>query len=340
MASQPKEIKIAWYRTKLSREALARVNERSDALGWAQAGGHVALLLLTATAAWVSIGRLPLAVTLLLFLLHGTCYAFLLNGFHELCHKTVFKTPRLNQIFLNLYSFLGWYNPVLFWASHQEHHKYTLHPPYDQEVLLPVRLTLVSFLKSSLIDPWDFVSRLRAYVRLSLGRLEGEWEQALFPANATAQRQALFGWARLHLAGHALLGIVSLALGWWQIPLLVTLAPFYGGWLLYLCNNTQHVGLMDNVPDFRLCSRTILLHPALRFLYWHMNYHTEHHMYAAVPCYRLAELHALIEHDLPPCPRGLVATWRQIGAILQRQQADPTYQYRAELPPSSAAPVG
>ena len=43
---------------------------------------------------------------------HGTFYAFLLNGFHELCHSTVFKTKSLNTLFLYVFSFLGWYNPV------------------------------------------------------------------------------------------------------------------------------------------------------------------------------------------------------------------------------------
>jgi fatty acid desaturase len=63
-----------------------------------------------------------------------------------------------------------------------------------------------------------------------------------------------------------------------------------------------------------------------------MNYHTEHHMYAAVPCYNLAKLHAAIRDDLPHCPSGLVETWKEIIAILKKQQLDPTYQYVAELP--------
>jgi fatty acid desaturase len=87
------------------------------------------------------------------------------------------------------------------------------------------------------------------------------------------------------------------------------------------------------VPDFRLCCRTILLNPFLQFLYWHMNYHTEHHMYAAVPCYKLGRLHRLIRAEIPCCPRGLRETWRQIGAILERQERDPGYQYVPELPP-------
>ena len=60
-------------------------------------------------------------------------------------------------------------------------------------------------------------------------------------------------------------------------------------------------------------------HPLVQFLYWHMNFHIEHHMYAAVPCYNLAKLHRAIQHDLPPTPVGIVATWQEIIAILRKQ---------------------
>ena len=132
--------------------------------------------------------------------------------------------------------------------------------------------------------------------------------------------------------GHALIVAVSIYFGLWLVPVLVTFAPFYGGWLLYLCNNTQHVGLQDHVADFRLCCWTILLDPFIGFLYWHMNYHTEHHMYAAVPCYHLAQLHEQIQADLPDCPSGLRETWKVINEILEKQKIDPQYQYVAELP--------
>jgi fatty acid desaturase len=63
-----------------------------------------------------------------------------------------------------------------------------------------------------------------------------------------------------------------------------------------------------------------------------MNYHIEHHMYAAVPFYRLGRLHKLIAPELPPTKKGLVATWRQIGDILKRQKLDSAYQFEAQLP--------
>ncbi len=57
----------------------------------------------------------------------------------------------------------------------------------------------------------------------------------------------MFTWARVILIGHALIVAVSLYFGWWMIPIVVTFAPFYGGCLQFLCNNTQHVGLQNAV---------------------------------------------------------------------------------------------
>jgi hypothetical protein len=55
-------------------------------------------------------------------------------------------------------------------------------------------------------------------------------------------------------------------------------------------------------------------------------------MYAAVPCYNLGKLHELIKADLPPSPKGLIATWKELLPILKRQKADPKYQYVTPLP--------
>jgi fatty acid desaturase len=335
MSAEQDKRRIVWYKTPLSREALAALNQRSDWKGLAQTLGHLGLLVLTGASAWYAAEHLPWPVLVVFLFLHGTVYAFLGNAFHELVHQTVFKTKALNPPFLNLISFLAWSNPVWFWASHQEHHKYTLHPPDDLEVVLPQELTLKSFLRSSFVNPWDFFYRLTHHLRLSRGYLRGEWEKSLFPPSAVALRRRLFAFARLTLLGHALIVVVSLYFGLWLVPVLITFAPFYGGCLQYLCNNTQHAGLQDNVPDWRLCTRTFLVNPVVQFLYWHMNYHIDHHMYAAVPCYNLGKLHQQIKHDLPHCPVGLVATWQAIIAIVKQQQINPQYQYVAELPAPS-----
>jgi fatty acid desaturase len=229
MVGEQRKTTINWYRSPVPREMLDALNQRSDVQGLLQTLGHLGLLTLTGAAAWYASVWLPWPVLVLILFLHGTFYAFLLNGFHELCHKTVFKTKWLNTLFLYVFSFLGWHNPVLFWASHQEHHKYTLHPPDDLEVLLPVKMTLGNFLRAAFVNPWGLVDTLKANIRLSRGRLEGEWENALFPASDAEGRRRLFTWARIFLFGHALLVVVSVALGLWLLPVLITLAPFYGG---------------------------------------------------------------------------------------------------------------
>ena len=326
------KLRVPWYRSRVSREDLRQLNQRSDLKGFLQTGGYLGLLTMTGSAAYFSVGRVPWPVVVLLFYFHGTCWQFLINGFHELVHDSVFKTKSLNVLFLRIFSFLGWYNHHQFWASHTEHHKYTLHPPDDLEVVLPQKHTIRGFLKAAFINPKGIYYSLKTQIRWARGKVQGEWETALFPESDSQKRRLLFNWARIVLLGHGAIIAISVVMHWWLLPVVITFAPFYGGGLHYLCNASQHVGLQDNVPDYRLCCRTITLNPFFEFLYWHMNYHTEHHMYAAVPCYNLRRLHELIKDDLPECPRGLYATWMQIGMILNRQKIDPTYQYAPALP--------
>ncbi len=324
--------KVAWYRSPVTREQLIALNQRSDFKGFVQTGGFLGLLALSGFAACYSVGRWPWPVVLLLFFIHGTFWRFILHGFHELVHNTVFKTKSLNLFFVRLFAFLIWYNHHQFWASHTEHHKYTLHPPDDLEVVLPADLTLTKFMLRYFVDPWGFFVVLYNNIVTAIGRPMRPWDRTLLANASPRERRAWINWSRFVLAGHGAIIAVAFATHWWYLAATVTFAPYYGGWLCYLCNNLQHSGLRDNVPDFRLCCRTITVNPFLEFLYWHMNYHTEHHMYAAVPCYNLPQLHRLIEADLPPCPKGLFQGWKVLAAILKKQKTDPAYQFCAQLP--------
>jgi fatty acid desaturase len=174
--------------------------------------------------------------------------------------------------------------------------------------------------------------RYKSWIQLSLGQFENDWQRTLFPDSKPARRREMINWARILLVGHTLIIAQAFVTGWWMLPVLITFAPFYGGVLLFLCNNTQHVGLQDEVEDYRLCTRTIYLNPIVQFLYWHMNYHIEHHMYAGVPCYKLQRMHKAIKHELPYTPNGLYETWRIIIGIMRRQKVEPTYEFVPDLP--------
>ncbi len=323
---------IDWYRTPIPKTEFKALHQKSDAKGAVQTLGYLAILSTTGLMAFYSFGHWPWAITAGLVFLHGMVSAFLINGVHELGHGTVFKTRRLNQVFCHVLAFFGWINHEMFQTSHIRHHRYTLHPPDDLEVVLPMRLMVRHFLQTGFINPIAIWWALKTTIRIARGKFEGEWELTLYPPDDANSRKVPVRWACFMLLGHGLIAAVSLATGHWIIPVLVSLTPCYGGWLFFLCNNTQHIGLQDNVPDFRLCCRTFTLSPVVRFLYWQMNYHTEHHMYAAVPCYNLTRLNALIRHDLPPCPHGLFQVWKQIATIQARQEKEPTYQHIAPLP--------
>ena len=201
---------------------------------------------------------------------------------------------------------------------------------------MPAQLTLMNFIRTGFVDPWGFCLTVKVHLEHSCGIIKGEWPNHLFPLEDRTKRRRLFWWARFLLAGHAAIVAISVYHELWLLPILTTGGVFYGGWLRYLCNGTQHSGLQDDVVDFRLCTRTVILKPLARFLYWHMNYHIEHHMFPAVPCYNLGRLHEVIKHDLPRSPRGLIMAWAEIIGIAKRQRIDPEYQYIPQLP----SPVG
>lgn len=326
---------ISWYRSPLPPGAMKQLHERSDGRAAVQTLGYLGILAVTATLAWTSLAWAAWWGTVLLVFLHGSVMAFLINGVHELGHGTVFKTKRWNNIFCHLLAFLGWINHEIFQSSHVRHHRYTLHPPDDLEVVLPIRFVVRDFLLHGLFSWNDCKVNVLGALRIARGSFRGEWELTLFPPDQPERRTAAVRWARILLAGHATLIAIALATGLWMLPLLFTAGSLYGGWLFWLCNNTQHVGLCENVADFRLCARTFTLNPVVRFVYWQMNYHIEHHMYAAVPCYNLGRLHELVKGDLPPTPRGLIGVWKEIARILRMQEVDASFQYSPPLPVSA-----
>lgn len=325
---------IKWYRSPLSKEDFKLLHQRSDALGLAQAVGFLSAYATTLCLALYSVEHWPWWVTILLVFTHGTVAAFLINGVHELTHGTVFRTKGLNEFFAQVFGFLAVINHEQFRISHARHHRYTLHKPDDIEVMLPMHIMIWDFLRLGFFYPRTAWLSVSSMIRVSLGIFQGDLELTIFSVDAPDKRAATIQWSRIMLIGHTVLLVISIYFHLWLLPVLITFRC-YGEWLAYLCNNSQHIGLQDDVPDFRLCCRTFTTNPVLQFLYWHMNYHTEHHMYAAVPCYRLGHLHRRIKHDMPPCTHGLIATWMQIAEIQMRQKKDPFYQYVALLPPTA-----
>ncbi len=334
--------RIHWYRCPIEPETLRELTERSDAKGWLQAGGHLAVAAGTgALAVYCFLAEMWLGFALALFA-HGTVASNLHYGCHELGHGTVFRTKRLNALFLRIYSVLAWWNHHEYGMSHTHHHLYTLHPRGDREVVLPFApawtplylLQLFTVNVTGGMHTKGIRGHILAMFSTACDRygpfFRPEWMGSLYAGRPEARRSAV-NWARVVILCHAGIAVASVASGYWIVAVVVSLGPVIANWHSYFVGGPMHCGLRDNVPDFRKCVRTITLDPISEFLYWHMNWHLEHHMFAAVPCYHLAKLHRAVAHDMPE-PRTLAGAWREIREVWRRQEQDPGYQYDTPVP--------
>ena len=138
-------------------------------------------------------------------------------------------------------------------------------------------------------------------------------------------------WSRAQLAFHASVLIIAIAAGLWVLPLSFSAFAFIGNWLSYFVALPQHCGLMEHTTDFRKSVRSMTLPRFVEFLYWHMNWYTEHHMYAGVPRYNLRALHEEVKEDMPE-PRTLRGAWREMLDVWERQKVERTYQF--DTPPT------
>ena len=338
--------RVKWYRCPIERETLRQLMQRSNLRGAFQAVGHLALWMGTGLLSYYLFKhQLWVGFALALFL-HGTVGSFFRGlAVHELGHGTVFRTMRLNRLFLRIYSALSWWDFHEYAMSHTYHHRYTLHPDGDREVVLPRNPTLrflcllqlftVNFTYATDCNP--IILTIKRFLWTAFDRYYAEWPKALFEGHPEARKQEV-NWARSVLAFHVVVIGVSAGLGEPILAVLISGHVFIGNWLKYFVGLPMHCGLRDNVPDFRLCVRSITLNPISEFLYWHMNWHTEHHMFAGVPCYNLATLHNEVKDDMPK-PRTMIGAWREMRETWRRQQDDPDYQFDTPLPPTAHSAV-
>ena len=349
LAEIRQDFDVQWYRSPLDPKKFRELSKRSDLKGWFQAGGHLAMFVATGSLVFVS---WSMEIWLLFFaalFFHGTVASFFSGTApHELGHGTVFRTPWLNKMFLYLFSLIGWWDPFDYACSHTYHHRFTLHPEGDRENLLPLhpsvdktfllQLFTVNFLtqpgrtfgKGGLLSTL-YVTFLSALGKTGSSEIpSNEWLNSLHADQPDEHRKSIL-WSRMLLAFHGTVVVVSLLTGFWVLILIISISRFFANWLSYFVALPQHCGLKEDTTDFRKCVRSMKLHPFVEFLYWHMNWHTEHHMYAGVPCYNLKKLHAEVKDDMP-VPRTLTGAWREMLDIWRIQQSDPDYAFDTPLP--------
>lgn len=321
-----------WYTSPVPRDVLRELLERRDGPAIRDSLIYLALLAVTGYATWRLWGSWW---GLLPMLAYGVLYASASDArWHEAGHGTAFRTDWLNDALYEVASFMVLRESVPWRWSHTRHHSDTIIVGRDPEIAVPRPPDFREmFLKCFNYRAWR---RYLANVTLhALGRIT--------PVEATfippAEYPKVFRRARIYAAIMLAVGALCVWYRTW-LPLVFVFGPnVYGAWLMAIYGWTQHAALAENVLDHRLNCRTIYMNPVHRFLYWNMNYHTEHHMFPLVPYHQLPRLHALVKDDCPAPYPGLWAAYREIVPALLRQRRDPGWYVRRMLPPT-ARPVG
>ncbi len=262
------------------------------------------------------------------FMIYGVLYASTSDSrWHESGHGTAFKTDWLNNALYEIASFMVMREATVWRWSHTRHHSDTIIIGRDPEIVAPRPPDLVSLLLnffSLRVIPKYF----RSIFVHSAGRITLE-EKTFIPESEYGK---VILRARIYLLIYA--GVIGLAV--WQrsiLPLMfIGLPTLYGSWLMPIYGYTQHAGLAENVLDHRLNCRTVYMNFVNRYLYWNMNYHTEHHMFPLVPYHHLPRLHEIVRPDMPPPYQNLWAAWRELIPAVLRQVKDPAYFVKRKLP--------
>ena len=333
--------RIKFYRSPVERERLRQLNRRSDGRGLLQSMGMLSLYAATtALSLYFFLGKMWLPMVLACYL-HSMFSSFIgmESTVHELSHKTPFRSVWLNEFFYGLFCFLSWNNPIHFRESHRRHHQFTMFRGRDKEVIIePAPYGFADFVSWFTFDWKKFIMIMRGNLVFVAGRDVPDifsWDPLFEPGDPKRGRMIL--WARLQFTFHIVLALVFALQGLWVLIYTVTLSYFFATFLGRSCEIVQHVGMKSNAPDWRVSCHTMLFGPLMSFLYWHMNYHIEHHTYAAVPFYNLEKLHQAIADDCPVPVKGYYRGIARILRIMQKQRQDPGWCYIPRMPEGAAA---
>ena len=309
-----KKAEIKWERIRVAPEDMRRFTKRSNFKGLCQTIGFLLFFTLTGGLAWAALVRQQWVWLAVILYFHGSFYDHFGDAIHELSHGTVFENKRLSRFFVTLYGLLYWpWNPYFYRLSHTGyHHRYTLYQGSDGEdtpnyfelnwktfyemffhCLKPAAL-FINLGRLFTLKPTSHTWHYRGKFSLT------PWEQFILREASEKDRNQIYRFARLSLIVHVLFAVVCIASGLWFLPILITLAPFYGaGFHTVLCATHQHTAREANHPDFRISCGDAILDPLSSFLYWHMEYHIEHHMFASIPCYNLKVFSRFVADQMP-----------------------------------------
>ena len=320
-----------WDRPKIDRETLQELNRRSTSEGMLRLIVHTALILATA---WLTVlawrYRIPFAVAPFLF------YAFLvgfLNGIeHEMRHMIVFSRR------LDWFSDAVYFLIHLLWkigsrnqrVSHRIHHRYTMVRGVDPETDFPEAITrrwvwnvLLGLLVTVLtLGIPSFFKMLWDLFQRSRGRLNPKIKAHCDAGDLKFIRRESVVILVINVVAFA--GLV-----WWQrwdLIMLLMLGPQVGHAIAAFWHLTEHIGMMFNSNDQRLCTRGVKVTRFVKFLYGGLDEHVEHHLFPVVPSRNLTRLREALDYPIPE-RQNVIKCWREILAIARHKEKQPADEF-------------
>ena len=318
-----------WYRPNVDKLEFKKLCEKSDWAGFKHVIIYFSVLIFFGYLAYATWGTWW---SLFFFLIYGNIYACSDSIWHETGHKTAFKSKFWNNFFYQISSYMDNFEPVRWKWSHFKHHGHTAYDdPHDFEIA--IRKPTDLFLFFSYFIPFapllTFHKTLQfETIKHAVGITTPVMEQCIPEKERTKCRNS----ARIHVAIWIIVILTSIVYQSWLPVLYLVLPGFYGKTLVASFGLTQHTGLQENIKDHRYSTRTVYLNPVFSFLYWHMEYHIEHHMFPTVPSYNLPKLHHLIKDQMPPAKKGLWGAYKEIIPAIFKQAKNPDYKIELSVP--------
>ena len=299
-----------WYKPSLDKKKLKELSRRRDLPGLIHFFLYFLSLFVSGYLAYITWGTVW---TVFFFFIYGTIYAFSVANWHETVHRTAFKTRWINEFFYHISSFMCDFEGFRWRWSHTFHHTKTLQTEddYDHEIQVSRPTELIAFFLNFIpLTDLLFPHKLIKYevIKHSFGILSPVVKISA-PEN---QKKKIIWNSRLYI--FIWLSVITWSIYIWSIlPILFIILPTYiGKPIWFAVNVTQHLAAKIDTKDHRLSTYSVRINPILSFLYWHMEYHLEHHMFPMVPSYNLKKLRAEVDDQLPTAFKSLYDFYKSV----------------------------
>lgn len=292
----------------LGKDELAHFTRKSDAIGWSLViGNWVAIAIIFAVVGlYPNVVTVPLAIILL-----GGRQLGLSVLMHDCGHRSLFSSRTTNEVIGQWFCALPVLNDQATYAhGHLQHHRKAgtpADPDLANYAAYPVsKASFQRKISRDLSGQTGF--KAMAYIMRGAAGVVGTERRTSITLLVKQVGVQLALLSILHVCG----------IGWTYLLWVIAYMTVF---MLYIRIRqvAEHAAVPDLFdPDPRKNTRTVIAPWWQRWLFAPngVNYHLEHHLMASVPCYRLKELHRLLQqrgaYDGVPIFNGYGAVLRHV----------------------------